>query len=159
MTGSPPEHELPPCEFFGRYRLKLDDKGRVTLPSLLRRALPTGAKSLFLLRQGSDDPYVQMIPVHEWNRLQGRREAAGGLTGRELRWSQRTFKGGVVPVQLDPKGRFSVAGELTEANGIGEEILIQGVGRVLELWDPTTFFDLLAKNSMDPKDVDDLLYG
>jgi len=156
MTDSP-EHELPPCEFFGRYRIKGDEKGRLTLPSLLRRALPTGAKPLFLLRQGTDDPYIQMIPLHEWNALQKRRE--GGLKGRELRWSQRTFKGGVDPVQLDPKGRFSVVAELLEKNGIADEILVQGVGRVLELWDPDTFFRLLEKNSTDPKDVDDLLYG
>ena len=159
MSATPPERELPPCEFFGRYRIRSDEKGRYTLPSLLRRALPTGVKPLFLLRQGTDDPFIQMIPLHEWNALQQRRESVGDLKGRDLRWAQRTFKGGVDPVQLDPKGRFSAANELLEKNGISDEILVQGVGKVLELWDPTTFFQLLEKNAMDPKDVDDLLYG
>jgi MraZ protein len=149
-----PEQHLPPCEFFGQYRLKLDEKGRLTLPSICRKALPEGAEPTFILRQG-DDEFVQMIPLYEFKQLRQRRQKVD-TSGRSLQWQARNFYGGVESTSLDPKGRFKIPESLVAGNHFEEEVLVVGVGRILELWRPETFFAEQQKFPDASADIDDL---
>ncbi len=118
--------------------------------------MPEGSESTFLLRQGKER-CIEMIPLTEWQKLRAR----GGTpdkTGADRRWAQRSFRSEVEPAQLDPKGRFSAPDELLTDNGIKGEVLIVGVGRILELWNPDTFFAELKKHRTGSDEMDDLFY-
>lgn len=146
--------------FFGRQRLRLDAKGRLTFPALFRRLLGEDEEPLFVLRQGREG-YVQLIPHEHWARLQdeleerSRREIDALLDAHErgelgddefdarlarIEDDKRERHVEVVPAPLDPKGRFAVDDELRERNGMGKELLVLGLGRYLELVDPDRYF-------------------
>jgi MraZ protein len=147
------------CHFVGSYRQKVEQKGRITLPSTCRRALPAGAEGIFMVRQSPRDKCVQLIPVEEWRRMAAQRGAQSGVSGRGLVWQQRALFSQVEESAIDPKGRIAANPEILAANGIAGEVLVVGVNRLLELWNPETFFAELDQQSAAAPDVEDLLYG
>lgn len=147
------------CHFVGSYRQKVEQKGRITLPSACRRAIPAEAEPAFMLRQSPRDHCVQVIPVDEWRRMATERGTRTGATGRGLVWQQRALFSQVEESVLDFKGRIAVNPDLLSVNGIAGEVLVVGVNRVLELWNPETFLAELQQQSPATNDVDDLLYG
>jgi MraZ protein len=148
-----------PRGFYGRFRIRLDAKGRLTLPALYRRALgaeDTDEVSL-VLRQGTEN-FVQVVPAAVFD-AQVRSGAAGaGLSGPDRQWQKRMQLSSVDHASLDPKGRMTVPAALLERNGIGREVLVLGVGRLMEIWDPDTFFALEQQKETEAAAVDDLLY-
>jgi MraZ protein len=147
------------CHFVGSYRQKVEQKGRITLPSACRRAMPAGVEGIFMLRQSPTGPCVQLIPVEEWRRMAAERGARSGATGRELVWQQRALFSQVEESSIDHKGRVVANPELLAANGIAGEVLVVGVNRLIELWNPEAFFAELERQSAATLDVEDLLYG
>ena len=144
--------------FSGRFRLKSDSKGRLTLPSFCRRALPVEEEQWLVMRRGGES-YVQVIPLHEWQRIEARqRGGQAAARGPERQWQLRLQSSSVAHSCLDQKGRVTVPQDLLEHAGIAGEVLVLGVGRHMELWDPDTFFAQAAKHADDGNQIDDLLF-
>ncbi len=149
-----------PGGFYGRFRIKLDAKGRLTLPALYRRSL--GAEETdeaeLVLRQGTEG-YVQVVPTSAFDGLvrSGATGGSGDLAARQ--WQKRMQLSSVGNVSMDPKGRITVPAPLLQRNGIGREVLVLGVGRLMEIWDPDTFFALEKQKEMETAAMDELLYG
>lgn len=156
MTDSPTP-ATQSCHFFGRYRLRLDEKGRVTLPSAFRRSLPADAPEELALLEGPDG-YVQILPLPEWEDRMRRLEATAGGTAKQRRERRRRLYGGVERAQLDEKGRLTVPQALIEAAGIGREVLAVGVDRAVELWDPDRWFTAEQQSTADLAGTEDILF-
>jgi MraZ protein len=149
-----------PGGFYGRFRIRLDAKGRLTLPALYRRALGVGEttdEAWLVLRQGNEG-FIQVVPAPVFDELV-RSGATGGDGSRaDRQWQKRMQLSSVDHASLDPKGRITVPGELLGKNGIGRDVLVLGVGRLMEIWDPDAFFALEKQKEFDSATVDDLLY-
>jgi MraZ protein len=148
-----------PGGFYGRVRIKLDAKGRLTLPARYRRSrrADESDEAGLVLRQGNEG-FVQVVPAPAFDELV--RSGATGGSGKvaDRQWQKRMQLSSVDHASLDPKGRFTVPAPLLERNGIGREVLVLGVGRLMEIWNPDTFFALEKPKEMDAAAVDDLLY-
>lgn len=150
-----------PGGFYGRFRIRLDAKGRLTLPALYRRALGVGDttdEAWLVLRQGNEG-FIQVVPAPVFDELVRTRLAAGKGSDPAVQRQLRKQLSSVDHASLDPKGRMTVPGELLGKNGIGRDVLVLGVGRLMEIWDPDTFFELEKQTEMDSAPLDDLLYG
>lgn len=147
-----------PGGFYGRFRIKLDAKGRLTLPALYRRSLGVdGDEAGLVLRQGNEG-FVQVVPAPVFDELVRSGATGGSGKGAERQWQKRMQLSSVDHASLDPKGRITVPAPLLERNGIGREVLVLGVGRLMEIWDPDSFFALEKQKEMETAAVDDLLY-
>lgn len=150
--------------FYGRFRLKLDVKGRLTLPSIYRRALGAGPdeETWLVLRKGAQG-FVQVIPHETWDATvrggSGSGEATGPATGLDRQWQRRLQFSEVEIATLDPKGRFTVPQELVEFTGAERDVIVVGTGRLMEIWDPQKFFALAEQNKADQTSIDDALYA
>ena len=158
MGESNTERRSQALSCFGRFRLKLDAKGRLTLPSIYRRAIGD-EDSWLVLRPGSEG-FVQVIPSEQWQELlsQQRERGAERGRGRDRQWQRRLHSSGVSLVSLDVKGRVTVPQELLDRGGMKRDVLVLGVGKHLELWDPDTFFAAASEHEVDGGEIDDLLY-
>jgi MraZ protein len=143
---------------FGQGRLKIDEKGRLTLPATHRSALPAGADLEFVVRRSGKDSCLQLIPKAEWHALAARRRGQPSADGDALRWQQRTLYSQAEEVVLDLKGRMGISRERLASAGISDEAIVVGVNRILELWEPRAFLNALEQKAAAPSDVDDLLY-
>jgi MraZ protein len=148
-----------PGGFYGRFRLKLDAKGRLTLPALYRRSLGTedGDEAGLVLRQGNDG-FIQVVPAPVFDELVRSGATGGSGKGPERQWQKRLQLSSIDHASLDPKGRFTVPQALLDENGIAKEVLVLGVGRLMEIWDPDRFFALAEKREVETAAVDELLY-
>lgn len=156
------------ARFYGRFRLKLDAKGRLTLPSVYRRALGLGASpadgdagredTLLVLRRGAEG-HVQLIPYETWDQIVDQQQAQSAATGRERRWAARRQYSGVEIATLDPKGRLTVPQSLIESGGLAGDVMVIGAKRLMEIWDPETFFQLEAQAPEEDESLDDELYA
>ena len=148
-----------PGGFYGRFRIRLDAKGRLTLPALYRRSLGAGEtdEAGLVLRQGNEG-FIQVVPAPVFDELVRSGATGGSGQGADRQWQKRMQLSSVDHASLDPKGRITVPGGLLEGNGIGRDVLVLGVGRLMEIWDPDTFFALEKHEEMDSAAVDDLLY-
>ena len=153
-----PGSGVPPTQFFGQFRLKIDEKGRLTLPATHRNALPAGADLEFVVRRSAKDSCLQLIPKAEWHSLAARRRGQPNADGDALRWQQRTLYSQAEEVVLDLKGRMAISRERLASAGISDEAIVVGVNRILELWEPQAFLSALDQKAAAPSDVDDLLY-
>lgn len=148
-----------PGGFYGRFRIRLDAKGRLTLPAIYRRSLGVGwtDEAWLVLRQGNDG-FIQVVPESVFDELVRSKAISGSGSSADRQWQKRMQLSSVDHASPDPKGRITVPGALLEKNGIGRDVLVLGVGRLMEIWDPDTFFALEKQKEMDSAAVDDLLY-
>lgn len=148
-----------PGGFYGRFRIRLDAKGRLTLPALYRRALGVDEsdEAWLVLRQGNEG-FVQVVPAAVFDELVRSGATGAGRSGADRQWQKRLQLSSVDHASLDPKGRMTVPAALLERNGIGREVLVLGVGRLMEIWDPDTFFALEKQKEMESAAMDELLY-
>ena len=150
-----------PGRFYGRFRIRLDAKGRLTLPALYRRSLGVGDttdEAWLVLSQGNEG-FIQVVPAPVFDELVRSGLAGGKGSDPAHQRQMRKQLSSVEHASLDPKGRMTVPGELLARNGIGRDVLVVGVGRLMEFWDPEAFFELDKQTELDSAPLDDLLYG
>jgi MraZ protein len=124
--------------FTGTHDHRMDDKGRVSLPTEFRRVLDAmGAPGSLYVVPGVDDPrglafltttgYDELIDRH--NKTPYPDKAARRRA--EIRYITRATQ-----VQVDDAGRIVVAKSLREKFGLGKEVRFVGLGSHFELWQP-----------------------
>ena len=118
----------------GRYGRSLDDKGRVTLPSKLRRALLSAeAKSVVVLPGHEGCLYVYPVElfIRESDTLSG-----GSVASRPQRELRRTMAMDATEQDVDSQGRILLSDELRDYAGVarGGHVIFLGVMNFVEIW-------------------------
>lgn len=115
--------------FSGEYELKLDDKGRMILPSRLREDFQGG---LFLTKGQEGCLFVYTAAY--FNDLIANMDAAA-LTTPEQRAFLRLFLSGAKNELPDRQGRITVAPTLRAYAKLSKDLILIGVRTHLEIWD------------------------
>lgn len=118
----------------GRYEHQLDDKGRVSLPSVFRREADGDR---FVLLQW-EKPYLTLFPQDTWQEVQGR--LLEFRKGRAGAWNQvREIVSNAVEVAPDKQGRILVPAWLKAAASLDGTVLLNGNIDRVELWNPEIY--------------------
>lgn len=127
--------------FYGQYQTTLDDKGRFALPAKLRHVTgPDGAPILdgtIILNRGLEG-CLSIYPENEWSAIQNRLSSLD-FTNQDFRYFSRRFYSGVSPVTPDKNGRVLVPQHLIAEADLKKELLILGVNRWIEVWNPDRY--------------------
>lgn len=141
--------------FTGTHDHKLDDKGRVSLPSEFRRVLDAVASSgsLYIVPQ-LDDPRSHVVfTIEAYSSLIERHNAReyGSFAAQqrmELKLVTRASQ-----IQVDDVGRIVIAKPLREKIGLSKHVRFVGVASSFEIWQPEARddfeADLLAQPDSD----------
>ncbi|MEA3351772.1 MAG: division/cell wall cluster transcriptional repressor MraZ [Chloroflexota bacterium] len=116
--------------FLGQYHHKLDEKGRLTIPSRFRDDLSGGA----YLTQGFD----QNLRLVTESAFEAVYESLSQMNttdpvARELR---RLIFATASQIELDQVGRVLIPQFLRDVATLNEEAVIVGVGAAIEIWSP-----------------------
>ncbi|MDR2404099.1 MAG: division/cell wall cluster transcriptional repressor MraZ [Spirochaetaceae bacterium] len=114
----------------GKFRITLDDKGRINLPSRLRNAL-TG--TTLILTQGADD-CVWIYPPEEWERVRRSIMEMTSPFSSKSRSVRRRIIGPAQDMELDKAGRLPIPQSLREFAGLTKECLVIGLYDYIEVW-------------------------
>ncbi|PLS27910.1 MraZ family transcriptional regulator [Bifidobacterium anseris] len=133
----------------GTYTPKIDAKGRVALPAKMRTQLGEG----MVLARGQER-CVTILPRREFRRIAARIQHTS-MGDRAARQYLRIFLSGAVDTQIDRQGRISVPPMLRDYAGLGEHIVVIGVGTRAEIWNADAWDDYLARNEQGYADISD----
>ena len=138
--------ELPRTEvdLNGEFRLKVDGKGRVTLPAKFRKVL---SSDLTVTR----DPFDECIYAFEAPGFNQWVESvmSGAFPERKANDRKqdayhRALKGRARDVEVDSAGRIMLSADMREACGIDKDVVVVGNGSRFEIWDTQRYEDELA---------------
>ncbi len=114
--------------FFGEFEYKVDEKGRVPIPSKFRRELKEGV----VLTPGIEKCIIA-YPQSEWKKLAATL-TTGAVTPSKLRRLNRAIFATAFSLYIDGQGRIALPAPLREYAEIEDEVVIAGTNTYLELW-------------------------
>jgi MraZ protein len=124
-------------DLLGDYPCKLDNKGRLQLPSKLRKQLEPVLHEGLWIRKDLHQPCLVIYPKPEWDRIKG---DFAKLNRHSRKHSEyiRKFLRGAAPIELDTAGRMNLPNHMLEHIGLdieqGNEVMLMGLFEKLELW-------------------------
>ncbi len=146
--------------FYGKYNTTMDNKGRFPLPAKLRSVLGPGKKRLLdgglILTKGLEG-CLTLYPQPEWQEIQ-ERLASLPFTQRDYRYFSRRFYSSAGAVSPDRNGRILIPSHLISEAGLKKELLVIGVNRWVEIWNPDRFDYYLEQFSRSYEEVAERLF-
>ena len=122
----------------GRFTHSMDDKGRVSIPAVMRTELQEQDERPPILTNLVDCPAVGLFSHDRWLEIE-QRLANMSQMQPEISSLQRMLVSGAVEAPIDGQGRILIPPHLREHAGLERELTIAGVGRRIEIWDKTRF--------------------
>lgn len=147
----------------GSYECKIDAKGRLSLPSGLKKQLQNVVGEGFVLKRSVFHKCLELYPMSEWNA-----EISGvNKLNRFVKKNNdfiRMFMAGVKMLEMDSSGRLQISKDLINYSGIKKEIVLSSSVNRIEIWDkdayekvvndPDVDFAELAEDVMGSIDLD-----
>jgi len=128
--------------FIGEFDCKLDAKGRLMLPSSLRKQLDPAAEESFVMNRGFEKCLV-LYPKNDWKYIS---EEVNKLNQyvKKNREFIRYFYRGASELGLDGTGRLLFPKRLMDYAGIKKEVVLFAHGNRIEVWDKDAYDNLLT---------------
>jgi MraZ protein len=134
--------------FFGEYECKLDEKGRLRLPSAILNQLGENNSREFVANRGFER-CLYLFPKDIWtvklNEVQGLNEYLP-----EVRQFKRYFYRGATEFTPDKADRILLPKILLDYAGIDKTLVITAVGEYLEIWNAEAYRELI---NTEPEDI------
>ncbi len=115
--------------FIGEYSNKIDEKGRLAVPSKFRPDLASGA----VVTKGLDG-CLFVYTKSEWDKL-AERLTTLPLTASNARAFARHMLAGAMDLELDKQGRMVLPSYLRQFAGVKANVVVAGLFNRLEIWD------------------------
>jgi len=120
--------------FKGQYEHSVDNKGRVSFPAKLRKALNPQAQERFTILRGLE-PCLYLYPEDEWQIVEDQLSQINSFT-KEGRTVKRNFLRFAQDLNLDNQNRISLPSQLADWAGINGNAIFIGSGERIEIWSP-----------------------
>lgn len=131
----------------GEYACTLDTKGRFLLPSALRKQLPEGEQTHFVLNKGLDNCLV-LYPKKVWEAELSKIQSLN-MYETKNRTFARVFLSGASEVELDSSDRILIAKNLMEKATLSKDLILLAQLDRIEIWDKQTYEAWLANPEID----------
>jgi len=131
----------------GCFDHKIDAKGRLFIPSSLRRELG----DVFHVTI-SDEDCLNAFSEESWGRLL---EQTRAMPSRERR-RMRVFFSNAARCELDSQGRFPLPQKLRDRIGLKKDVTVVGVGTFVQFWEPAAF-KLIDEQESSPENIANIM--
>ena len=137
--------------FIGEFDCKVDAKGRVMMPSGLRKQLDPEAQETFVLNRGFEKCLV-LYPKNVWSGISAEISKLNQYKKKNREFI-RYFYRGASELSLDSTGRLLFPKRLMNYAGVAKEVVLFAYFDRIEVWDKKTYDNLLTD---EPDDFSDL---
>jgi len=132
----------------GTYECRVDAKGRLTLPSGLKKQLLELVNEGFVLKRSVFHSCLELYPMSEWNN-----EIAGvNKLNRFVKKNNdfiRMFMAGVKMLDMDASGRLQISKDLIKFSGIKKEVVLSSSVNRIEIWDKENYENVINNPDVD----------
>ena len=130
----------------GTYECKVDAKGRLMVPSALKKQLAPVLQDGFVIKRAVFQNCLELYPMEEWNVLMDRMNKLNRFKKKNVDFI-RKFTAGVKTVEVDANGRLLIPRDLIAFAGIGKEIVLSSGINIVEIWDKDKYEQNLNSSS------------
>lgn len=141
----------------GTYECKIDTKGRVLVPTALKKQLPQITEG-FILKRSVFEKCLELWPIAEWNLMMEKINKLNRFN-RKNDLFVRKFMAGVKSVDIDDAGRLLIAKDLIDFAKINKEVVFSSKINVIEIWDKTVYEEILNNDDFDFGDLAEEVMG
>ena len=120
--------------FTGNIDAKVDEKGRVFVPSSFRKILQREKEQGLILRRDIFQRCLILYPVVVWDEQVDAITAKTNMFDRNGRNALRQFDAGAEAVSLDSGGRILIPKRYLEEAGIKNDVRFIGMDNTIEIW-------------------------
>ncbi|MFO8053962.1 MAG: division/cell wall cluster transcriptional repressor MraZ [Bacteroidales bacterium] len=135
------------ADIVGEYYCKLDTKGRLMVPSGLKKQLPPEANERFVANRGFER-CIALYPQNEWELVSGKVKKLNRFNVKNREF-QRYFFAGATRLSMDSSSRVLLPRPLLRYAGISRELVLFAYSDYIEIWDRETYENLLTTEPED----------
>lgn len=122
-------------KFIGEYTVKIDDKGRLVLPSAFKNAVPAGEELKFVVKKNIFTDCLEMYTFAEWERQSEDVKSRLNFFNQKHALFWREYMRNRAVVEPDSKiGRISIPRKMLETIGANKEVVFAGNDFKIEIW-------------------------
>lgn len=123
--------------FLGEYEATLDPKGRFLLPAAVKKQLPEGDNTRFVINRGFEK-CLTMYPMTSWEPIFENISKLNDFDPK-VREFRRYFLNGAIQLELDSAGRLLIPKNLMDHGGLDKDIVLVSAINKLEIWDKNKY--------------------
>lgn len=129
----------------GEYDCKVDVKGRLLLPSGLKKQLQEIAHEGFVVNRNIFDPCLDVYPMSEWNKVSAKLSQLNRFVRKDALFI-RKFLNGATPIYPDGSGRVNLPAGLRNYAQLSKEVVLLGNNDRIEIWDKKLYKQMLDED-------------
>jgi MraZ protein len=131
----------------GEFECKIDAKGRLMLPSGLKKQLPKGEQENFVVNRGFENCLV-LYPFLEWKKIITEVDKLN-LYNKKNREFVRFFYRGASEISLDGNNRLLLPKNLLDYAKIDKDLVLFAFSNRIEIWSKEAYAGLLTDEPED----------
>ncbi|MFZ2708639.1 MAG: division/cell wall cluster transcriptional repressor MraZ [Leptotrichiaceae bacterium] len=136
--------------FMGEFTCKVDNKGRMMLPSKFRDEL---GEQEFVITRGLDN-CIDLFPIEEWKNIEDKLKKLQ-TTNSKHRAYQRFVMSAATKTEFDNQGRLNIPTSLMEHAQIDKKIIVTGMNDKIEIWSEESWKKYIQNTGESIKDLVD----
>ncbi|NJM79600.1 MAG: division/cell wall cluster transcriptional repressor MraZ [Flavobacterium sp.] len=141
----------------GTYECKADVKGRVMLPTSLKKQLGS-LEDGFVLKRSVFQPCLELYSMKEWNKMMQKINKLNRFVKKNNDFIRR-FTAGVKMVEIDATGRLLIPKDLVVFAQIDKDIVLSSAVSIIEIWDKNLYEDAIDNATDDFADLAEEVMG
>ena len=122
----------------GTYECKADVKGRVMLPSALKKQLKEVIKDRFVIKRSVFNNCLEIHPIVEWNKVIQQVNQLNRFVKKNNDFI-RSYMSGLKVLRLDSSARFLIPKDLFLFADLDREIVLSSSVNMIEVWDKSQY--------------------
>jgi len=132
----------------GTYECKVDAKGRLMVPSALKKQLTPMLQDGFVIKRSVFQPCLELYPMEQWDIMMTKINKLNRFKKQNNDFIRR-FTAGVKTVEVDSNGRLLIPKDLIGFAGIDKEIVLSSAIGIVEIWDKDKYENAIEDSSDD----------
>ena len=128
----------------GTYECKVDVKGRIMLPTALKKQMQKIINDGFIIKRSVFNQCLEIHPMSEWNLVVSQVNQLNRFVKKNNDFI-RSYMSGLKLVDIDKSGRLLIPKDLFVYAEIDKEIVLSSSVNMIELWDKKKYEKSVAK--------------
>ena len=141
----------------GTYECKVDAKGRLMLPSSLKKQLGS-LEDGFVLKRSVFQTCLELFPMSEWNKMMLKINKLNRFNKKNDDFIRR-FTAGVKMIEIDATGRLLIPKDLMVFAQIDKDIVLNSAINIIEIWDKNKYENAIENAVGDFADLAEEVMG
>ena len=129
----------------GTYECKVDTKGRIMLPSGLKKQILPVLNDGFVIKRSVFNKCLEIHPMSEWKKIVNQVNQLNRFVKKNNDFI-RSYMSGLKIVSVDSSSRILIPKDLIKFSGLEKQIVLSSSVNIIEVWDKVEYEKSVSKS-------------